>query len=205
MTTSTSSTWHDQLAAREDEHRAELDELLRLPSVSTDPDRARDVAATAEWVAARLRRAGVPEVEVVATAGHPAVLGRWHGREAAPTVLIYGHYDVQPEEPVALWQSPPFEPTERDGRIYARGSSDMKGNLLTAVQGVEALAAAHGAPPVNVTFIFEGEEAGPPPCGAPGPPRRFFRGGPRLPPRGGGGGGRGPGCVGGAPGGPGGV
>ena len=158
MTTSTSSTWHDQLAAREDEHRAELDELLRLPSVSTDPDRARDVAATAEWVAARLRRAGVAEVEVVATAGHPAVLGRWHGADAAPTVLIYGHYDVQPEEPVSLWQSPPFEPTERDGRIYARGSSDMKGNLLTAVQGVEALAAAHGAPPVNVTFIFEGEE-----------------------------------------------
>ncbi|MBA2278481.1 MAG: dipeptidase [Chloroflexia bacterium] len=153
-----STTWRDALETNEARHRAELDELLRLPSVSTDPTHADDVAATAEWVADRLRRAGVPEVEVVATAGHPVVLGRWRVAGNQPTVLIYGHYDVQPEEPVALWDSPPFEPAERDGRLYARGSSDMKGNLLTAVQGVEALAAASGAPPVNVTFIFEGEE-----------------------------------------------
>lgn len=158
MTTRTTNTWQDHLAMNESQHRAELDELLRLPSVSTDPARAADVQATAEWVAARLRRAGVPEVEVVPTAGHPTVLGWWQTSPDKPTVLIYGHYDVQPEEPVALWQTPPFEPTERDGRIYARGSSDMKGNLLTAVQGVEALATAQGAPPVNVIFLFEGEE-----------------------------------------------
>ena len=156
--TTTATTWQAHLSAHESAHLAELNELLRLPSVSTDPARAADVAATAQWVAARLRRAGVPDVEVVPTAGHPAVLGRWQVAGDAPTVLIYGHFDVQPEEPVSLWESPPFEPSERDGSIYARGSADMKGNLLTAVQGVEALAAAAGEPPVNVTFIFEGEE-----------------------------------------------
>ena len=150
--------WNDWLADREAEHLAELDDLLRLPSVSTDPAHATDVARTASWVAERLRAAGVPEVEVAPTDGHPAVVGRWRIADDQPTVLIYGHYDVQPPEPLDLWQTPPFEPTTRDGRIYARGSSDMKGNLLTAIQAVEALAQTHGAPPINVTFLVEGEE-----------------------------------------------
>ncbi len=153
------TTWNDDLRANEQAHLDELLTLLRMPSVSTDPAHSQDVRATAEWVADRLRRAGVPDVEIAASAGHPSVIGRWHIADDQPTVLIYGHYDVQPEEPVALWQTPPFEPTIRDGKIYARGSSDMKGNLLTAVQGVEALAKANGGqPPINVSFIFEGEE-----------------------------------------------
>lgn len=153
------TTWQADLKGKEQTHLDELLTLLRMPSVSTDPAHAPDVRATAEWVADRLRRAGVPDVEIAESAGHPSVIGRWHVADDQPTVLIYGHYDVQPEEPIELWTTPPFEPTIRDGKIYARGSSDMKGNLLTAVQGVEALAKANGGqPPINVSFIFEGEE-----------------------------------------------
>ncbi len=152
-------TWKQDLTAREQEHLEELLELLRMPSISTDPERTGDVQQTAEWVADRLRRAGVPDVTIATSKGHPAVLGRWHVSDEQPTILIYGHYDVQPVEPLELWEAPPFEPTVQDGTIVARGSSDMKGNLLTAVQGVEAVARANGGqPPINVSFIFEGEE-----------------------------------------------
>lgn len=152
-------SWEDHLKATEREALDELFELLRIPSVSTDPSRSGDVRRAAKWVAARLRSAGVPEVEIVDTGRYPAVIGRWHTDPAKPTVVIYGHYDVQPEDPVELWESPAFAPEMRDGVIYARGVADMKGNLLTAIQGVEASAHAHrGQPPVNVTFLFEGEE-----------------------------------------------
>jgi acetylornithine deacetylase/succinyl-diaminopimelate desuccinylase-like protein len=150
--------WKQDLESRKDELQQELMDLLAMPSVSTDPARAGDVRATAEWVADRLRRAGVPDVRIVETEGHPAVLGRWQVSDDQPTVLNYGHYELQPEEPVELWDTPAFEPTIRDGKVYARGSADMKGNLLTAIHGVEALARATGQPPINVTFLFEGEE-----------------------------------------------
>lgn len=157
MTTSTN--WTTLLAQRESQHLDELLALLRIPSVSTDPSHAADVRATAEIVSKRLSRAGVPIVDIVETPLHPVIIAEWVVDPSLPTVLIYGHYDVQPEEPVELWLTPAFEPTIRDGKIYARGSSDMKGNLLTAIQGVEALAEANGgSPPVNVKFIFEGEE-----------------------------------------------
>ncbi len=153
------SDWRTLLQQREEIHLEELLALLRIPSVSTDPARAGDVRDTAEVVRQRLMAARVPVVDVVESKLHPVVIGEWMVDDAKPTVLIYGHYDVQPEEPVDLWETPAFEPAIRDGRIYARGSSDMKGNLLTAIQGVEALAEANGgAPPVNVKFIFEGEE-----------------------------------------------
>ncbi len=153
------SDWKSLLASREDQHLRELIELLRIPSVSTDPDRAGDVRAAANVVAERLRSAGVPIVDIVPTPLHPVVIGEWVVDDPRPTVLIYGHYDVQPEEPIDLWQTPAFEPAIRDGKLYARGSSDMKGNLLTAIQGVEAIATANGGvPPINVKFIFEGEE-----------------------------------------------
>ncbi|MDP9362879.1 MAG: dipeptidase, partial [Chloroflexota bacterium] len=152
------ATWDGFLAEREEAHLAELREYLRIPSVSTAPEHKADVARAAEWTADRMREAGVPEVAVELTAGHPVVTGEWRSDPNRPTVLVYGHYDVQPAEPLDLWETPPFEPTVRDGRLYARGSSDMKGNLLTAVQGVEAVARAEGAPPVNVRFLFEGEE-----------------------------------------------
>ena len=151
--------WRARLDAKQDEHVGELIELLGIPSVSTDPARRADVRRAAVFVADRLRTAGVPDVILAESAGHPAVIGRWLVDEAQPTILIYGHYDVQPAEPLELWDTDAFAPTIRDGKLYARGSSDMKGNLLTAVQGVEAIAAANGGkPPVNVTFIFEGEE-----------------------------------------------
>lgn len=153
--TSAQTTYLDQ---QHDRHFASLLDFLRLPSISTDPSRAADTAQTAEWVAEQLKLAGVPEVDLLPTPGHPVVLGRWHAAEAAPTVLVYGHYDVQPPDPLNLWETPPFEPTLRDGRLYARGSADMKANLLTLVQAVEAFAQTTGHPPINLTFLFEGEE-----------------------------------------------
>jgi acetylornithine deacetylase/succinyl-diaminopimelate desuccinylase-like protein len=155
----TSAGWKSLLDARREQHLDELLALLRIPSVSTDPAHRDDVRTTAGVVGDRLAAAGVPVVDIIETPLHPVVLGEWHVGDDMPTVLIYGHYDVQPETPVELWESPAFEPTIRDGKIYARGSSDMKGNLLTAIQGVEAVAEANGGqPPVNVKFLFEGEE-----------------------------------------------
>lgn len=137
---------------------AELFDFLRMPSVSTDPAHAADTRKTAEWVAARTRSAGVPDVELIETPLHPVVYGRWISSPAKPTLLIYGHYDVQPVDPVDLWDSDPFEPTLRDGKIYARGSSDMKMNLLAILQGLEALAQTGGELPINVVLLLEGEE-----------------------------------------------
>jgi acetylornithine deacetylase/succinyl-diaminopimelate desuccinylase-like protein len=138
----------------------ELVELLRIPSVSTDPAHAGDVRACAEWITGRMRSIGVPEVRLVETVRHPIVFGRWHGAPGKPTILVYGHYDVQPVDPISEWISPPFEPEIRDGLIFARGACDMKGNLLALLQAVEALAQSSGigAPPVNLTFLWEGEE-----------------------------------------------
>jgi acetylornithine deacetylase/succinyl-diaminopimelate desuccinylase-like protein len=146
------------LDAHRDTYNQEFLDLLRIPSVSTTPEHAGDVRRGAEWVMERLKRAGVPKVELIETAGHPVVFGTWHAALGKPTILVYGHYDVQPADPLNLWKSPAFEPTMRDGRIYARGSADMKSNLVTLIQAVEALAAVHGAPPVNLTFFWEGEE-----------------------------------------------
>jgi acetylornithine deacetylase/succinyl-diaminopimelate desuccinylase-like protein len=150
--------WQSWLDETRSAGRDELFEVLRIPSVSTDPALAKDVRRCAEWVTARLTRAGVPTVKMLDTALHPVVYGAWHAAPGKPTVLIYGHYDVQPVDPLDLWASDPFEPTLRDDRIYARGSSDMKANLVTVIQAIEALAKTHGAPPVNLTFFFEGEE-----------------------------------------------
>lgn len=153
------TSWETLLADTQDAALEEFFELLRIPSVSTDPAHRDDVRRTAQWVAARLTRAGVPGVEIVDGGRHPAVIGRWHIAPDLLTVLIYGHYDVQPEDPLELWDSRAFEPEIRDGVVFARGAADMKGNLLTAIHGVEASARSHGGqPPVNVTFMFEGEE-----------------------------------------------
>lgn len=152
-------SWKDDLKAKEQEHIDEMLELISIPSVSTSPDHKADMETTANWVAERLKKAGVPEVRIAPSAGHPSVLGRWHVSDDQPTILIYGHYDVQPAEPLDLWESPPFEPRIDGDIVYGRGSADMKGNLLSAVQGIEASAKANGGkPPVNVSFIFEGEE-----------------------------------------------
>ncbi len=137
----------------------DLMEFVRIPSVSTDPAHRPDVEAAAAWVAGRLARAGVPEVRTMETPGHPVVVGRWQVDPTLPTVIVYGHYDVQPPDPLELWRSAPFEPEVRDGKVYGRGASDDKGGVLIAIQAVEALARANGgAPGINVTFLIEGEE-----------------------------------------------
>ena len=136
----------------------ELFAFLRIPSVSARSEHAGDVASAAEWVALSLKAAGL-QATVHQTAGHPVVIGEWRGAPAgAPTVLVYGHYDVQPAEPLELWQSPPFEPTVRDGRIYARGSVDDKGQLFLHIKALEAHLRTRGTLPVNVVVLAEGEE-----------------------------------------------
>ncbi len=138
---------------------AELADFLRIPSVSTEPQFAGDVRAAAEWIVAKMERIGVPEVRLIETPRHPMVVGKWHAAPGTPTILVYGHYDVQPVDPLNEWLSDPFDPTVRDEAIYARGAADMKGNLVALLQAVEALATLNGGhPPVNLTFIWEGEE-----------------------------------------------
>ena len=138
--------------------RRELFEFLRIPSVSARSEHADDTRRAAEWVVGALDRAGL-EAELLDTAGHPVALGEWRGAgDSAPTVLIYGHYDVQPPEPLDLWTSPPFEPALRDGRIYARGAADDKGQLFLHFKALEEFLATRGPLPVNVVVVAEGEE-----------------------------------------------
>ncbi len=137
--------------------RTELFDFLRIPSVSARSEHDGDTRRAATWVRDALTAAGVP-AEVHETPGHPIVLGEWRGAPGAPTLLIYGHYDVQPAEPLELWDSPAFEPTVREGRIYARGSVDDKGQLFLHVKALEAHLAATGTLPVNVLVLAEGEE-----------------------------------------------
>jgi acetylornithine deacetylase/succinyl-diaminopimelate desuccinylase-like protein len=146
--------------SREELH-AELAELIAIPSVSADQAHAPDVAAAAEWVAERIRRAG-GAVELIpwGPASRPLVIGSVaasESPESAPTILCYAHFDVQPPDPLELWESPPFALTERNGRLYARGVADDKGNLFLLVEAVRRLA-SDGALPVNVRFAFDGEE-----------------------------------------------
>ena len=138
-----------------------LDELftfLRIPSVSTDPAYAGSIRAAADLLAQRLTRIGMRDVQLLEGGGHPSVFAQRADVPGAPTVLLYGHYDVQPPEPLDLWHSPPFEPSVRDGRLYARGASDDKAPLWIAVSALEGWLAVHGRLPVNVKVLLEGEE-----------------------------------------------
>lgn len=149
---------HAYIDANLPRFRGELNDFLRIPSVSARSEHRPDMRRAAEWLAERMRDAGL-EVSIEETPGHPIVLGEWRGAgEGAPTVLIYGHYDVQPAEPLELWTSPPFEPTVRAGRIYARGSVDDKGQLYLHVKAIEAHLRTAGRLPVNVVVLAEGEE-----------------------------------------------
>ena len=136
----------------------ELKSFLRIPSISTLPEHAGDVRKAAEFVADSLRVAGLENIEIIPTAKHPLVYADWLHAPGKPTVLCYGHYDVQPPDPLELWVTPPFEPTERDGNLYARGSADDKGQMYMHVKAVEALRATTGTLPVNLKFLIEGEE-----------------------------------------------
>jgi acetylornithine deacetylase/succinyl-diaminopimelate desuccinylase-like protein len=132
--------------------------FLRIPSISGIPEHAADCRRAAEHLAAALAAAGMEHVEVAETGGHPMVYADWLHADGAPTVLLYGHYDVQPVDPLDEWEAAPFEPIVRDGRVLARGASDDKSNITAAVAAVEAVLATRGALPVNLKLVFEGEE-----------------------------------------------
>jgi acetylornithine deacetylase/succinyl-diaminopimelate desuccinylase-like protein len=136
----------------------ELKSFLRIPSVSTLPQHRPDIERACEFVVEKLRAAGMQRVQRIATAGHPLVYGEWMGAPGKPTVLCYGHYDVQPPDPLNEWTSPPFEPDLRNGNIYARGAADDKGQMYIHVKAAEAMLATCGALPVNLKFLIEGEE-----------------------------------------------
>jgi acetylornithine deacetylase/succinyl-diaminopimelate desuccinylase-like protein len=136
----------------------ELKALLRIPSISTLPEHKDDCRKAAEVLAAELKRIGFENGRLVETGSHPLVYADWLHAVGKPTVLIYGHYDVQPTDPLDEWHTPPFEPTERDGNLYARGSADDKGQVWAQIKALESLMAANGALPLNVRVLLEGEE-----------------------------------------------
>ncbi len=147
------------LETEADDFLEELFELLSIPSISTDEAYAGEVERCAEWLADHLREIGVETVEIHSTDGHPIVYAETlTGSEEAPTLLLYGHYDVQPPEPLDEWKSPPFEPEVRDGKIFARGATDDKGQFFAHLKSVEAWLATRGELPVNLKMVIEGEE-----------------------------------------------
>jgi acetylornithine deacetylase/succinyl-diaminopimelate desuccinylase-like protein len=149
----------DHLRQHRDRHREELDEFLRIESVSADPDRADDVRRAAGWITAELDRIGFEHVSLHETSGHPVVTGDWlHAGPERPTVLVYCHYDVQPADPLAEWVRPPFDPRHEDGRVYARGVGDDKGQIFIHLKAAEAWMASAGRLPVNLRIFFEGDE-----------------------------------------------
>lgn len=148
----------DYIKENEQNYIEELKEFLRIPSISTLAENNDDMKTCAQFVADKLKAAGMSRVEIFPTEGHPIVYGEWLGAPGNPTVLVYGHYDVQPVDPIELWENPPFEPVVKDGKIWARGATDDKGQLFIHVKSVEAFFKNFGSLPVNVKFLIEGEE-----------------------------------------------
>lgn len=136
----------------------QLKEALRIPSVSSQSEHKGDVRRCAEHIAAHLKKIGMTKAEVMDTPGHPVVYAEWLGAPGKPTALLYGHYDVQPPEPLELWKTPPFEPTEKDGKLYARGACDDKGQVYMHLSAIEAHLAVNKALPLNLKLVIEGEE-----------------------------------------------
>ncbi len=145
------------LEAHRGDFEDQLKALIRIPSVSAQPDHNADTRRAAAWVRDDLARIGL-KTELIETKGHPIVYAEWLGAPGKPTLLVYGHYDVQPAEPLEPWLSPPFEPTERNGNLYARGATDDKGQMFTHLKAAEAWLKTSGSLPVNVKFVIEGEE-----------------------------------------------
>ena len=148
----------DFINTNRDRYVRELKEYLAIPSVSALPEHQADVRRCAEWTAAEMTRVGLENVRLVETPGSPVVYGDWLHAEGAPTILFYGHYDVQPVDPLDLWESPPFEATVRDGEIYARGAADDKGQVFMHFKAIEAHMKQNSRLPVNIKVIVEGEE-----------------------------------------------
>ena len=152
------SPWNEYLTENTPRYLEELMEFLRIPSISGLPEHAADVKRAAEWVAERLNTAGIEAVRILPTEGHPVVYGQWLHAPDKPTIMIYGHFDTQPVDPLDLWSHPPFEPVVKDDCVYARGASDDKGNMLIPMLVAEAMLKTLGRLPVNVKFFFEGQE-----------------------------------------------
>ena len=153
-----STTVIDHIQTHRDRYLRELADFLAIPSISSSPSHAGEVRRCAEWTASEMRRIGLENVELIETGGHPPIYGDWLHAEGAPTILFYGHYDVQPVDPVELWDSPPFEATVRDGAIYARGAADDKGQVFMHLKAIEAHLSNGGRLPVNMKLLIEGEE-----------------------------------------------
>ena len=156
--TATRSDVDAYLDAHAERRLASYREFVAIPSISALPAHAGDCRRAAAWIEAQLREIGVEHVEVAETGGHPVVYGDWLHADDAPTVIVYCHYDVQPVDPLDLWETPPFEPQVRNGRMYGRGVADDKGQLHMHLRATEALLATRGRLPVNLRFVFEGEE-----------------------------------------------
>ena len=148
----------DFINTNRDRYVEELKSYLAIPSISALPQHQADVRRCAEWTADEMRRIGMQNVRLIETPGNPVVYGDWLGAEGAPTILFYGHYDVQPVDPLNLWESPPFEADVRDGEIYARGAADDKGQVFMHFKAIEAHLKQNGRLPVNLRVILEGEE-----------------------------------------------
>lgn len=148
----------DFVTKNHEQNVEELKELLRIPSVSSLSEHKEDIQKAASWIANKLESIGMEHVEIVQTKGHPIIYADWLHQENAPTVLVYGHYDVQPVDPLHLWETPPFEPDIRDEKIYARGATDDKGQTFLHIKAVESLLKIENKLPVNLKFCIEGEE-----------------------------------------------
>ncbi len=148
----------EYIESKREEHLKELEEFLRIPSVSAQSEHKPDIEKAARWVAEKLRWAGLENVAITPTNMHPLVYGESLRAEGKPTILFYGHYDVQPAEPLELWTSPAFEPTVRDGNLFGRGAADDKGQVHIHIKALEALKKVHGKLPINVKVMIEGEE-----------------------------------------------
>jgi acetylornithine deacetylase/succinyl-diaminopimelate desuccinylase-like protein len=148
----------DYIESQRDEHLNELVDFLKIPSVSTQSEHKPDIERAARWVAEGLRAAGMESVEIIPTQMHPLVYGQSLEAPGKPTILFYGHYDVQPAEPLELWTSPAFEPAVRNGNLYGRGTADDKGQVHIHLKALEALKKKHGKLPLNVKVLIEGEE-----------------------------------------------
>ncbi|MBX2977130.1 MAG: dipeptidase [Ignavibacteriaceae bacterium] len=141
-----------------DSYVEQLKQFLTIKSISTLPENKADMKKCAEFVSDKLKEAGLSKVQIFKTEGHPIVYGEWLGAPGKPTILVYGHYDVQPVDPIDLWDSPPFEPVIKDGKIFARGATDDKGQLFVHIKSVEAYFKSVGSLPINIKFLIEGEE-----------------------------------------------
>lgn len=145
-------------AEHREEHLNELMEFLRIPSISSLSEHKGDIQNAAQWLTNAFEKLNLENISITQTAGHPVVYADWLHAEGKPTILFYGHYDVQPVDPLNLWESEPFDPTIRDNKLFARGASDDKGQVFMHLKMIEALFATTGTLPVNVKFIYEGEE-----------------------------------------------